>query len=176
MSKKALETAQEITPETVAETTQDVTDLPLEEVEETCTVAEVEIWKETALRAQADLVNLRNRSAREREQFWSEARADTVAQFLPVLDNIERAIGAPCADEAYKQGVELTLRQFIEILTKLNVSEIPALHQPFDPQTMDAVMHEESEEHGENTVAQVFSKGYRMGDRVLRHAMVKVVN
>ncbi|MCL2003915.1 MAG: nucleotide exchange factor GrpE [Oscillospiraceae bacterium] len=137
---------------------------------------EVEDWKDKCLRAQAELVNYRNRARREREQVWGEARADAVAQLLPVLDNLERALDVPCADESYKQGVELTLRQFTDILTKLGVSEIDAFEKPFDPQWMDAVLHEESEALGENTVSQVFTKGYRMGERVLRHAVVKVVN
>ncbi|MDR0325761.1 MAG: nucleotide exchange factor GrpE [Oscillospiraceae bacterium] len=135
-----------------------------------------EDWKDKALRAQAELVNFRNRTQREREQLWSEIRADTVTQLLPVLDNLERALEAPCTDEPYRQGVEMTLRQFMEILAKLGVSEIEALGKPFDPQWMDAVLHEEDEALGENTVAQVFTKGYAIGDRVLRHAVVKVVN
>ncbi len=138
--------------------------------------ADAEVWKDTALRAQADLVNFRNRTQREREQLWSEARADTVTQFLPVIDNLERALEAPCSDETYKQGVELTLRQFTEILAKLGAAEIEALDKPFDPQLMDAVMHEEAEGVAESIVTQVFQKGYRIADRVLRHAVVKVAN
>lgn len=138
--------------------------------------ADAEAWKDTALRAQADLVNFRNRTQREREQLWGEARADTITQFLPVIDNLERALEAPCSDETYKQGVELTQRQFVEILAKLGVAEIEALDKPFDPQMMDAVMHEEAEGVAESTVTQVFQKGYRIADRVLRHAVVKVAN
>jgi molecular chaperone GrpE len=137
---------------------------------------EISDWEDKFLRAQAELVNYRNRTQREMEQRWTEARADTVIRLLPVLDNLERALDAPCADESYKQGVELTLRQFVEILEKMGVNEIEAFEKPFDPQWMDAVLHEESEELGENTVAQVFTKGYRMGEKVLRHAVVKVVN
>ena len=139
-------------------------------------IPEAEDWKDKFLRAQAELINYRNRTQRELEQRWSESRADAVTQLLPVLDNLERALEAPCADESYKQGVELTLRQFTDILTKLGVSPIDAFEKTFDPQWMDAVLHEENEELGENTVSQVFTKGYRMGDRVLRHAVVKVVN
>lgn len=138
--------------------------------------SEAEVWKDAAQRAQAELINFRNRTQREREQLWGEARADTVTQFLPVLDNLERALEAPCSDESYRQGVEMTLRQFTDILVKVGVSEIEAFEKPFDPQWMDAVLHEEDETLGENTVAQVFQKGYRMGDRVLRHSVVKVVN
>ncbi|MCL1806731.1 MAG: nucleotide exchange factor GrpE [Oscillospiraceae bacterium] len=137
---------------------------------------EIEEWKDKFLRVQAELVNYRNRTQREMEQRWSESRADTVKELLPVLDNLERALETPCSDQAYKQGVELTLRQFTELLAKLGVEEIAALEQPFDPQWMDAVLHEESDTLGENTVAQVFTKGYKLGDRVLRHAVVKVVN
>ena len=113
---------------------------------------------------------------RELEQRWSESRADTVTKLLPVLDNLERALEAPCADETYKQGVEMTVRQFADILTKLGVSEIPAFEKPFDPNFMDAVLHEESDQLGESTVSQVFTKGYRLGDRILRPAVVKVAN
>jgi molecular chaperone GrpE len=128
------------------------------------------------LRAQAELVNFRNRTQRELESRWTESRADTLSQLLPVLDNLERALDAPCEDENYKQGVELTLRQFIDILGKLGVEEIEAFEKPFDPQRMDAVLHEKCESLGENVVSQVFTKGYVLGDRVLRHAVVKVVN
>jgi molecular chaperone GrpE len=137
---------------------------------------EAEDWQDKFLRAQAELVNYRNRTQREMEQRWTESRADTVTQFLPVLDNLERALEAPCSDETYKQGVEMMHRQFTDILVKLGVGEIEAFEKPFDPQWMDAVLHEEREELGENMVSQVFTKGYRMGDRVLRHAVVKVVN
>ena len=158
-----------------AETVQEPPEQPVEQ-EEIQPPPETEDWKDKFLRGQAELINYRNRTQRELEQRWSEARADAVAQLLPVLDNLERALEAPCADEPYQQGVELTLRQFADILTKLGVSEIEAFEKPFDPQWMDAVLHEESAELGENTVSQVFTKGYRMGDRVLRHAVVKVVN
>jgi molecular chaperone GrpE len=139
-------------------------------------IEEVGEWQDKFLRVNADYQNFRNRTQRELEQRWSESRADTAAQFLPVLDNLERALDAPCADEAYKQGVELTLKGFTDILAKLGVSEIDALKQPFDPNLMDAVLHEENEDLPENTVSQVFTKGYQMGDRVLRHAVVKVIN
>ena len=161
------------TKETAEETVEIIPETP---ERETQPAPESEDWKDKALRAQAELVNFRNRTQREKEQLWGEIRADTVTQWLPVLDNLERALEAPCADEAYKQGVELTLRQFTDILVKFGVSEIEAIEKPFDPQWMDAVLHEENEQLGENTVSQVFTKGYRMGERVLRHAVVKVAN
>ena len=137
---------------------------------------QTEDWKDKALRAQAELVNYRNRTQRELERIRGDSRADALAEMLPVLDNLQRALEAPCTDETYKQGVFMTLRQFTDILTKLGVEEIGALGNPFDPQCMDAVLHEESESAGENTVAEVFTKGYRMGEYVLRPAVVKVVN
>ena len=133
-------------------------------------------WEDKFLRAQADLVNYRNRTQREFERIRTQCRLDTVTELLPVLDNLERALDAPCSDETYRQGVEMTLRQFTDILAKLGVCEIDASEKPFDPKWMDAVMHEESESAGENMVTEVFKKGYRMGDQVLRHAVVKVVN
>jgi molecular chaperone GrpE len=137
---------------------------------------EREDWKDKFLRAQAELVNYRNRTQREMERSRSDSRADTLTELLPVLDNLERALEAPCSDETYRQGVEMTLRQFTDILTKLGVNEIDAFEKPFDPQWMDAVLHEENDELGENMVIEVFTKGFRLGDRVLRHAIVKVVN
>ena len=157
--------------ETAAETVQETPEQP-----DVQPPSEAEEWKDKFLRAQAELVNYRNRTQREREQLWGEIRADTVTRLLPVLDNLERALEAPCADEPYKQGVELTLRQFTDILTKLGVAEIEAIEKPFDPQWMDAVLHEENGDLGENVVSQVFTKGYAIGERVLRHAVVKVAN
>jgi molecular chaperone GrpE len=147
-----------------------------EDIQGETSAEQTEDWQDKFLRVNADYQNFRNRTQRELEQRWSESRADTLTLLLPVLDNLERALLAPCTDEAYKQGVELTYRQFAEILTKLGVTEIDAQGNPFDPQWMDAVLHEENEELGENTVSQVFTKGYIMGDRVLRHAVVKVAN
>ena len=99
-----------------------------------------------------------------------------VASFLPVYDNLERALKQNTADEAYKKGVEITMTQLKEVLSKLGVTEIEAAGQPFDPKLHNAVMHVEDEAFGENTVAEVFQAGFQLGEKVIRFAMVKVAN
>ena len=128
------------------------------------------------LRLAAEYDNFRKRSQKEKESLWSEAKADTVAAFLPVYDNLERAIRQETADEAYKKGVEMTMNQLNEVLKKLGVEQIEALGAPFDPNVHNAVMHVEDENLGENTVAEVFQAGFKLGDKVIRCAMVKVAN
>lgn len=128
------------------------------------------------LRTLAEYDNYRKRSQKERESVFGDAQALTAGQLLPVLDNLDLALQQPCADEEYKKGVELIVKQFREILEKMGVKEIPAQGQPFDPRYHDAVMHVEQEDLPENTVSQVLRKGYQLGDRVIRCAMVQVAN
>lgn len=128
------------------------------------------------LRTLAEYDNYRKRSQKERESVFGDAQALTAGQLLPVLDNLDLALQQPCADEEYKKGVELIAKQFREILEKMGVKEIPAQGQPFDPRYHDAVMHVEQEDLPENTVSQVLRKGYQLGDRVIRCAMVQVAN
>ena len=99
-----------------------------------------------------------------------------MAAFLPVYDNLDRALKQETADEAYKKGVEMTMTGLKDILSKLGVEEIPALGETFDPALHNAVMHVEDESAGENTVVDVFQAGFRLGDKVIRFAMVKVAN
>ena len=128
------------------------------------------------LRLLAEYDNYRKRSLKEKENAWSTAKADAVKEFLPVFDNLERALKQETADEAYAKGVEMIMNQFKATLEKLGVTEIPAQGQTFDPNLHNAVMHIDDEELGENTVAEVFQTGFQIGDRVIRHAMVKVAN
>lgn len=128
------------------------------------------------LRLAAEYDNYRKRTAKEKEALWAEAKADTAIAFLPVYDNLERALKQPTADEAYKKGVEMTMNQLKEVFSKLGITEIPALGQPFDPNFHNAVMHVEDESLGENVVAEVFQSGFQLGDKVIRFAMVKVAN
>ena len=128
------------------------------------------------LRTLAEYDNYRKRSQKEREGVFGDAQAMTAGLLLPVLDNLDLALQQPCADEEYKKGVELIAKQFREILEKMGVTEIPAQGQPFDPRYHDAVMHVEDGELPENTVSQVLRKGYQLGDRVIRCAMVQVAN
>ena len=128
------------------------------------------------LRLAAEYDNYRRRSQKEKESAWSDAKADTAAAFLPVYDNLERALRQQTCDEAYAKGVEMTMTQLKEVLTKLGIEEIPALGEPFDPNLHNAVMHVEDEGAGENTIVDVFQTGFKSGDKVVRFAMVKVAN
>ena len=128
------------------------------------------------LRLAAEYDNYRKRTAKEKESLWTDVKAETAAAFLPVYDNLERALKQTTADEAYKKGVEMTMTQLKEVLSKLGITEIPALGQPFDPNLHNAVMHIEDESLGENTVAEVFQAGFQCGEKVIRFAMVKVAN
>ena len=128
------------------------------------------------LRLAAEYDNYRKRTAKEKESIWADAKASVVTSFLPVYDNLERALKQDTADEAYKKGVEMTMTQLKEVLSKLGVTEIEAAGQPFDPNLHNAVMHVEDEAFGENTVAEVFQAGFQLGEKVIRFAMVKVAN
>ena len=128
------------------------------------------------LRLAAEYDNYRRRTAKEKESIWSEAKADAAVAFLPVYDNLERALKQETADEAYKKGVEMTMNQLREVLSKLGLTEIDALGKPFDPNLHNAIMHVEDESFGENTVAEVFQAGFMLGEKVIRFAMVKVAN
>ena len=137
---------------------------------------ELDDAKDRFLRLAAEYDNFRKRTTKERETLYGDASASTVTSFLPVLDNLERAAREACADEAYKKGIELILKQLLEILGKMNVAEIEALGKAFDPNLHNAVMHIEDDSLGESVVAEVLQKGYIMGERMLRHAIVKVAN
>ena len=128
------------------------------------------------LRLAAEYDNYRKRTVKEKESAWSEAKAQTVAAFLPVYDNLERALKQETADEAYKKGVEMTMTGLLKALEGLGVKEIPAEGQSFDPNVHNAVMHIDDEALGENVVAEVFQTGFTLGEKVIRFAMVKVAN
>lgn len=128
------------------------------------------------LRLAAEYDNYRRRSQKEKESAWADSKAETAAAFLPVYDNLERALKQETADEAYKKGVEMTMNQLKSVLEKLGITEIDALGKPFDPALHNAVMHVEDENFGENTVAEVFQAGFMLGEKVIRFAMVKVAN
>lgn len=157
---------------------------PSEEAEETgLLLEELETLKhhladqeEKFLRLAAEYDNFRKRSQKEKEASWSDAKAETIKAFLPVYDNLERAVRQQTSDDAYAKGVEMTMNGLKEILSKLGVEEIPALGEPFDPKLHNAVMHMEDETAGENTIVEVFQTGFRAGDKVIRFSMVKVAN
>ena len=128
------------------------------------------------LRLAAEYENYRRRTAKEKEAIWADAKGDAAAAFLPVYDNLERALKQETADEAYKKGVEMTMNQLKAVLEKLGITEIPALGETFDPNVHNAVMHVDDENLGENVVADVFQAGFKLGEKVIRFAMVKVAN
>ena len=149
--------------------------------------AEAEIEKLTAalseeqekyMRLYAEYDNFRKRSAKEREGVYADAYCDALVQILPILDTLERAaqFSTEDAESAMAKGLELTLKSFVETMNKMGVYEIEALGKEFDPNLHNAVMHVDDESVGENVVVEVFMKGYKRGDKVLRHSMVKVAN
>lgn len=127
------------------------------------------------LRTLAEYDNYKRRTQKEKDDIYMNAQADTLTSLLPVLDNLERA-AATEEESPLAEGVQMVLKQLLEILTKLGVSEIEAVGNAFDPNVHNAVMHIEDEEMGENIVAEQFAKGYKLKDKVLRHSMVKVAN
>ena len=173
MSKKDKDQAPQQEPEEATIESETKEETP--SVEEAVKAA-VREHEDKYLRLLAEYDNYRKRSQKEKETAWSTAKADTAKEFLPVYDNLERALKQETADEAYAKGVQMTMAQLKGVLEKLGIEEIPALGQPFDPNLHDAVMHMEDESLGENTVAEVFQTGFKLGDKVIRHAMVKVAN
>lgn len=128
------------------------------------------------LRTMAEYDNYRKRSIKEKDAIYPQAKADTVEKFLPIIDNFERAMQAECDDEAFKKGMEMIFQSFMKTMTDLSVEEIGKVGEQFNPDLHNAVMHIEDESLGENVVAQVLQKGYRIGERVVRYAMVQVAN
>ena len=144
---------------------------------------EVNPWEEkynaehdSYLRLAADYDNFRKRTVKEKEASYGNGKADAVAKLLPVYDNLERALNQPTEDTAYKKGVELTMTELIKIFTGLGVEIFGEAGDSFDPNLHNAVMHIENEELGENVISQVFQKGFKIGDKIVRFAMVQVAN
>lgn len=133
--------------------------------------------KDTHLRVLAEYDNFRKRSAREKEALYGDAKANTLKTLLPVIDNFDRAADNKTDDiEVYRKGIEMTLTQLGEILKNLEVEAFGEVGEQFDPNIHNAVMTVENDELPENSIAAVFEKGYRMGDRILRFATVQVTN
>ena len=128
------------------------------------------------LRLMAEYDNYRKRSQKEREALYGDIKADVLNKFLPVYDNLVRALDQPTEDEAYRKGVEMIMAQFNKTMENLGVTEIKSVGQPFDPNLHNAVMHVEDETKGENEIVEVFQKGFKLGEKVIRFAMVKVAN
>ena len=144
---------------------------------------EVNPWEEkynaehdSYLRLAADYDNFRKRTIKEKEQSYGNGKADAVEKLLPVYDNLERALNQPTEDAAYKKGVEMTFNQLVSIFTSLGVEIFGNVGDEFDPNIHNAIMHTEDETVAENTITQVFQKGFKLGDKIVRFAMVQVAN
>ena len=167
------EIEKELTEETpVEEVTEEVTETP-----------EVNPWEEkynaerdAHLRVAAEFDNFRKRTIKEKEASYGNGKADAVAKMLPIYDNLERALNQETTDAAYKKGVELTMNELLKIFGSLGVEVFGNVGDEFDPDLHNAVMHIDSEELGESVIAQVFQKGFKMGEKVVRFAMVQVAN
>ena len=159
------EVAEEVTEETVEET------------------VEVNPWEEkynaerdAHLRCAAEYDNFRKRTIKEKEASYGNGKADAVAKMLPIYDNLERALNQETTDAAYKKGVEMTMNELLKIFGTLGVEVFGNVGDEFDPNLHNAVMHIENEELPENSLAAVFQKGFKIGDKVVRFAMVQVAN
>lgn len=128
------------------------------------------------LRLCAEYDNYRKRTTKEKTEAYGDATAKCIGDIIPILDSFERAVEAECNDEAFKNGMQMIYNQFLEALKKIGVEEMEALGKEFDPNIHNAIKQAEDENFGENTVCEVFQKGYMLGDRVIRHAVVAVAN
>ena len=177
MSKKEKQPEEVIPEEQTAQAAETAEENPNPLLEELETLKQnLTDQEDKFLRLAAEYDNYRRRSQKEKESAWADSKAETAAAFLPVYDNLERAIKQETADEAYKKGVEMTMTQLKEVLSKLGIQEIPALGEAFDPNLHNAVMHVEDENAGENTIVEVFQAGFRTEEKVIRFSMVKVAN
>ena len=166
----------------------EVKETPVEEVaeevvEETVETMEIDPWEEkynaehdAHLRLAAEFDNFRKRTVKEKEASYGNGKADAVAKMLPVYDNLERALNQPTEDAAYKKGVELTMNELVKIFTALGVEIFGNVGETFDPNIHNAVMHTDDDTLEENTISMVFQKGFKIGDKVVRFAMVQVAN
>ena len=174
MSKKKNETSPEEEVKSSPEAEAETCEAPAAEAAPA--VDEAAAANDRYLRLMAEYDNFRKRSAKERENIYTDVRVDTVSKFLPVYDNLQRALATATADEAYKKGVEMTFNQLCEVFRKLGVEEIEAVGKTFDPNYHNAVMHVDDDEKGESEILEEFQKGFKVGEKVIRFSMVKVAN
>ena len=177
MAEEKKTTEEELEPVSNAE------EVPQEETAQEVKKDETNPWEEkynaerdAHLRIAAEYDNFRKRTVKEKDAAYGNGKADAVAKILPVYDNLERALNQPTEDAAYKKGVEMTMTELVKILNGLGVEIFGAVGETFDPNLHNAVMHTEDESLGENVLAQVFQKGFKIGDKVVRFAMVQVAN
>lgn len=157
------------------------------EVETTKTVEELEAEVERLTRENtkyyshlqrtaAEFDNYKKRVSKEKENIYQLAVGDVVAKYITVVDSLEKGANVPGMDESMKEGINLIYRQILDVMNSLNVEVIPTVNEKFNPEVHEAVMHVESEEYDEQTVIEELKKGYKLKDRVIRPAMVKVAN
>ena len=181
MAKKETEEVKKKAPE---ETPQEaVEETPKEQAPEEPELPQADPWEEkynsehdARLRLAAEYDNFRKRTTKEKEQSYGNGKADAVTKMLPIYDNLERALNQPTEDAAYKKGVEMTMNQLVKVMEGLGVTSFGEIGEAFDPARHNAVMHVEEEGLGENVIAEVFQKGFLVGEKVIRFAMVKVAN
>ena len=180
-SEETVEEEEKAAPETEAKPEEKGAEKPEEKEAEKPEEAkpktdELAAMNDKYLRLCAEYDNFRKRSQKEKDAIYADVRANTLTSFLPVYDNLVRALNQPTEDEAYKKGVEMIMAQFRATMEKLGVTEMDCLGKKFDPAFHNAVMHVHDEEKGENEIVEVFQQGFMLGDKVVRFAMVKVAN
>ena len=178
MAKKDKQIQQEPAVEETVETPE-----VSEETPETVETPEVNPWEEkynaerdAHLRVAAEFDNFRKRTIKEKEASYGNGKADAIAKMLPIYDNLERALNQPTEDAAYKKGGEMTMNELVKIFSSLGVEIFGNVGDEFDPNIHNAIMHTEDESVAENTITMVFQKGIKMGDKIVRFAMVQVAN
>jgi len=175
VNEAAEETAEETAEEAAAEeTTEDVPAEDSAEAKIAALEAELKAEKDKYMRLYAEFDNFRKRTAKEKTEAYGDSAAKTIGEILPAIDNFDRALDTPCEDENFKKGVEMIFTQMTGILEKIGVTEIEALGKPFDPNLHNAIKQVESEDGESDTICEVFQKGYKLGDRIIRHSMVAV--
>jgi len=180
-SEETVEEEEKAAPETEAKPEEKGAEKPEEKEAEKPEEAkpktdELAAMNDKYLRLCAEYDNFRKRTQKEKDAIYADVRANTLISFLPVYDNLVRALNQPTEDEAYKKGVEMIMTQFRATMEKLGVTEMDCLGKKFDPAFHNAVMHVDDEEKGENEIVEVFQQGFMLGDKVVRFAMVKVAN
>ena len=174
--KKVTKKKEDIEKEAVEEVTEEAAEVSVSEDEKK--IAEL---TDKILRITAEYENYRKRTQKEKESLYEMAKADTIAAFLPLFDNIEKAIKVKPSDasgewKAFSEGVDLMKKQMADILTNLGATAIDAVGEEFNPEWHNAVMHVEDDSVGDGVIVEEFQKGFKTGDRVIRHSVVKVAN
>ena len=177
MPKKNKKDTEVNTEEVIEETTEVQEEIPAEAAPEVNPFEEKYNAEHDAhLRLAAEYDNFRKRTIKEKEASYGNGKADAVAKMLPVYDNLERALNQETSDAAFKKGVEMTMAELVKIFTSLGVEIFGNVGDAFDPNLHNAVMHIENEDMDENSISAVFQKGFKIGDKVVRFAMVQVAN